>query len=110
MEIDKDYNLQVGLRIREIRETMQISRECFSEKCDISPSFLAAVERGEKSITAKTLFKICTNCHVSADYIIKGHEMGYSKDIFLELMNSFSDQQIEHIAKIIIEIQKLNEL
>ena len=48
MEPDKDYNLLVGLRIREIREAFQMTRAEFSEKCDISESFLAAVESGKK--------------------------------------------------------------
>ena len=68
MEPDKDYNLLVGLRIREIREAFQMTRAEFSEKCDISESFLAAVESGKKSITSKTLYKICTALNVSADY------------------------------------------
>ena len=55
IDIDKDYNLFVGLRIREIRESLHLSREKFSEKCDISPSFLSDVERGKKSLTSKTI-------------------------------------------------------
>ena len=35
MALDKDYNLIVGLRIREVRESMHLSREKFSEICDI---------------------------------------------------------------------------
>ena len=45
MDITKDFNLTVGLRIREILEAMQMTRERFSELCGISDSFLAAVER-----------------------------------------------------------------
>lgn len=40
----KNYNLTVGLRIREIREAHNMTRAEFSEKCNISDSFLAAVE------------------------------------------------------------------
>ncbi len=32
MNIDKEYNLMVGLRIREVRESMHLTREKFSEK------------------------------------------------------------------------------
>ena len=60
MNIDKDFNLMVGLRIREARESLHLSREKFSEKCDISPSYLADVERGKKNPTARTIYKICT--------------------------------------------------
>lgn len=108
MDIDKDFNLMVGLRIREAREALHLSREKFSEKCDISPSFLADIERGKKSPTAKTIYKICTACNVSADYIVSGHKTGFNKDIALELFNSFTDEQFEHIINILYEIKQLS--
>ena len=80
MEPDKDYNLLVGLRIREIREAFQMTRAEFSEKCDISESFLAAVESGKKSITSKTLYKICTALNVSADY---------SRESAMQILNQY---------------------
>ncbi len=107
MNIDKDFNLMVGLRVREVRESLRLSREKFSEKCDISPSFLADIERGKKSPTAKTIYKICTACNISADYIISGHKEGFNKDIALEWFNSFSDEQFEHIINILFEIKQL---
>lgn len=70
--MDVKYNHEVGFRIRSTRETMGLSRESFSELCSISSSFLSDVERGNKSITIKTLNKICTVSNVSADYIVFG--------------------------------------
>ena len=67
---DKDFNLIVGFRIREVRESFQMTQAQFSEMCDISESFLVGVENGKKSITSKTLYKICTSTNVSADYFI----------------------------------------
>lgn len=106
--MDKDYNLMVGLRIREIRESMHLSREKFSEKCDISTSFLSDVERGKKSLTAKTIYKICTACNISADYIVIGHKEGFDKDIGIEILNSFNKEQLEHIINILLEIKHLS--
>jgi len=108
MTIDKDYNLMVGLRIREIRESMHLSREKFSEKCDISASFLADVERGKKSLTAKTIYKICIACNISADYIILGHKEGFDRDVGIEVLSSFNDEQLEHIINILYEIKTIS--
>ena len=108
MDMEEDYNLMVGLRIREIRESMHLSREKFSEKCDISSSFLADVERGKKSLTSKTIYKICSSCNISADYIVLGHKEGFDKDVGIELLNSFNNQQMEHIVNILYEIKKLS--
>lgn len=78
MTMDKDYNLMVGLRIREIRESMHLSREKFSEKCDIS-----------------------------ADYIVLGHKEGFDKDVGIEILSSFNDEQLEHIVNILCEIKTI---
>lgn len=107
MNIDKEYNLTVGLRIRELRESLHESRERFSEKCDISPSFLADIERGKKSPTAKTIYKICTACSVSSDYIILGHKEGFHKDTAIELLSTFDEDTLEHVITILCELKKM---
>jgi len=107
MNTDKEYNLMVGLRIREVRESLHLTREKFSEKCDISTSFLADIERGIKSLSAKTIFKICNACNISADYIIFGHKSGFDKDIVMEMLNSYNDEQLEHISNILYEINQI---
>lgn len=108
MDSDKEYNLMVGLRIRDVRESLHLTREKFSEKCDISASFLADIERGKKSLTVKTLHKICDTCNVSADYIIFGHKQGFDKDILIEILNSYNDEQLKHISNILYEIRQMS--
>lgn len=66
-------NLEIGNRIRNIREGMKLSRNLFSEKINISEVFLSQVERGEKSISINTLISICKNTGVSSDYILFGN-------------------------------------
>ena len=48
----------IGERLRSIRENMHMNREEFSEKIDITDSFLGQIERGERSLSVKTLKKI----------------------------------------------------
>ncbi len=103
MEPDKDFNLTVGLRIREVREAFQMTREAFSEKCDLSESFLTAVESGKKGVTSKTLYKICTAMNVSADYFIRGKETGFETDTLIELVNSMDKLPRESALRILRE-------
>ena len=71
-------NLEIGSRIRGIRESMKLSRSAFSEKLNISEVFLSQVERGEKSISLKTLTNICNITGVSSDYILFGDQKNSS--------------------------------
>lgn len=65
-------NLEIGSRIRTIREGMKLSRESFSEKINISEIFLSQIERGEKSLSLNTLISICENTGCSSDFLLFG--------------------------------------
>jgi transcriptional regulator with XRE-family HTH domain len=65
-------DLEIGNRIRNIRESLRYSREVFSELINISESFLSQIERGEKSISLKTLMSISSVSGFSTDYILFG--------------------------------------
>ena len=111
MELEKDFNLTIGLRIREIREIMKMTRESFSEMCDISTSFLSAVENGQKAITSKTLYKICTATNISADYIIRGNSEGFETDMIIEMLHSMDNKSKEYAIRILREyIEAINAL
>ncbi len=98
---EKDFNLIVGLRIREVRENLQMTRAVFSERCNISESFLAAVENGQKSVSSKTLFKICSSFNISADYFIRGNKEGFETNSILELINSLDKSSKEYAIRIL---------
>lgn len=65
-------NLEIGVRIRNIRENLHMSRNVFSEKVDISESYLAQLETGRKSLGTTALSSICEYTGYSADYILFG--------------------------------------
>ncbi len=69
----KNDNMLVGERIRNIRENFHMSREKFSEMIDVSEVFLGQIERGERSLSIKTLKKIVDYTGFSADYILFGN-------------------------------------
>ena len=64
----------IGERVRKIREDLKMNRERFSEMIDISDVFLGQIERGERSLSTKTLVKIVKFTGVSADFILFGNE------------------------------------
>lgn len=86
-------NIDVGERIRKIREDLQMSRETFSEMIDISDVFLGQIERGERSLSIKTLTKIVKYTGSSTDYILFGETT--NNDIICKInkiLNKCSDR------------------
>ena len=64
----------IGERVRKIREDLKMNRERFSEMIDISDVFLGQIERGERSLSVKTLKKVVKYAGVSADYLLFGNQ------------------------------------
>lgn len=73
MEEKIPNNLEVGERIRSIRENLKMNRERFSEMIDVSDVFLGQIERGERSLSLKTLCRIVSFTGVSTDFILFGN-------------------------------------
>ena len=73
MQFNKE-DIDIGERLRGIRENMHMNREEFSEKIDITDSFLGQIERGERSLSVKTLKKVVKYTGVSADYLLFGQD------------------------------------
>ena len=73
MQFNQD-DIDIGERLRGIREGMQMTREEFSEKIDITDSFLGQIERGERSLSVRTLRKVVRYTGVSSYYLLFGKD------------------------------------
>lgn len=70
----KNLDIQIGRRVRQKREELNLSREKLAECIEVSPQFLAQIELGRRGMSSATLFKVCTTLSTSADYILLGKE------------------------------------
>lgn len=95
-------NIKVGERIRSIREDLNMTREQFSEMIDISDVFLGQIERGERSLSIKTLTKIINYTGSSADYILFG-KMSNNPMIskINRMLNACSSESLTYIYQLI---------
>ena len=69
----------IGLRVRQRREELGLTREKMAERAGLSVQFMASVELGKQSMTTDSLKKVCRALCVSADYIVFGTRPGYSE-------------------------------
>ena len=63
---------EMGRRIRERREYLQMNRDKLAEHLDVSPQFIADVEYGNKGVSIKSLYILSQELDVTADYILAG--------------------------------------
>lgn len=91
-------NFEIGNRIRGIREGLQMNRDKFSEMISISEAFLGQIERGERSLSIKTLMSISSNTGFSSDYILFGENSNNTTEKKItKMLNSSNDEFLEFI-------------
>lgn len=62
-------NILMGERIKHARKKQGLTLEKLSEKVGISRNFLWEIEDGRKAPAVTTLYNICNELQVSADYL-----------------------------------------
>jgi transcriptional regulator with XRE-family HTH domain len=58
---------RIGSRIRELRNEAGLSQEKLADRCGVHRTYIGAIERGEKNITAKTAEKVGSALDVSIE-------------------------------------------
>lgn len=95
-------NIEIGERIKRIREGLKMNRENFSEAIDISDVFLGQLERGERSLSTKTLIKIVSYTGFSSDYILFGNKTPNNTISKInKILNNCSDDVLSYLYTLI---------
>ena len=103
----------VGIRIRELREKREMTREEVAAKAEITPKFLYEVENGKKGMSAGNLYRIAAALSTSCDYILLGvHRMDDEvrlESIYAETLKGFNDEQRKSVVKILSVLLEMSE-
>ena len=101
----KSLNVEVGRRIREIREYQHFTREQLSEKANISTQFLSDIENGYKSMTVLTIINLAKALNISTDYLLLGklssNESNERDKIIHNLLDSLPEEKKKSIEELI---------
>lgn len=62
--------VRMGAIIKQARINAGMTQEQLSEIVDVTPAFIGHIERGERSVSLKTLFAIAGKLDISFDYLL----------------------------------------
>ena len=99
--------IDIGRRIRFLREANNLTRESLAEMADISTKFLYEIEMGKKGFTVETLFKLAKSLDVSCDYILSGNEIKKIPEKMVDVLECFSPGQMGRVQDILRVVQEL---
>ncbi|MDO5299192.1 MAG: helix-turn-helix transcriptional regulator [Clostridia bacterium] len=108
-EENKD-NALVGQRIRRRRMELGLSREKLSELSEVSVQFISDIERGNKSMTIRTLKRLANALDVSSDYIVFGINRSVTTDPITHLLTLLSPRQLECAQEILRQLVRMAEI
>ena len=83
----KESNIDMGKRIRIERERAGMTREVLAECIDVTPRFIADVERGRVGISVPTLKRMCEVLNISSDSLLWGKTTQTSIDEKLKFVD-----------------------
>lgn len=85
---------EIGKRIKEIRENMNMTKEGFAKLIGISGQYLGSIERGKNYLSIEKLKILCDITNLSADYILFGKDITKTHTT-KEALSEFTDEQLE---------------
>lgn len=73
-----DISKELGLRIRCYRKQNRMTQEKLAEICELHPTYIGQLERGEKNATIETLFRVACGLNISVCDLLE--DLTYSPD------------------------------
>ncbi len=67
-----DYDIQIGVRIKKIRELLHLSQSAFGESLGVSYSAIGLYENGKRSVPETIKKSICREHNVNYLFLIEG--------------------------------------
>ena len=103
----KELNVFIGSQIKIERNRVGLTREQLAEMIDVTPRFIADVERGSVGISVPTLKKICEVLKISSDKLIWGETTSASIDDRLRFLDSDCIEIIDKTVQCQLELIEL---
>lgn len=99
--MNKEYNMEMGNRLRIAREAAGFTQEYLAELVDVSVQYMSDLERGKVGASLSTLRKVCNSLHVSADYILFGLEEKNDISDVVERLRYLTPKQLTIVERLI---------
>ena len=91
-------------KLKALRVEKKLTQQQLAEKIGLVKGSISAYEKNTKHPSMTVLIKLCALFNVSADYLI-----GLSDNVELK-MSALTDEQIQIIMRLIIDLEQYNQL
>lgn len=101
--------MDVGIRVKELREAASLTQEQLAEKIDVSVQYISRLERGTVGMSMNTLASMCEVLKVSADYLLFGRRTVTDISLVVNRLQYLTPTQLSIVERSInVTIEALN--
>ena len=105
IDIEK-AKLDIGKRVKLIRNKMNLTQKDFSKLIGMKTQYLSNVEKGQNGLTVEKIIEICNVTGVSSDYLILGIDNFYNNNL-KKTFSKYSKDDINKAFEIFKDISKI---
>ena len=105
---DEQTLKEVGMRIRNLRNSRDFTREVLAEKTGLSVQAISKIEDGERNFKILSLISISRALEVDTDYLLGLSKYNEEKNI-LSMLSSLSHEEVDFFKTIIGAYQSLRK-
>lgn len=105
---DDTLLLEIGKRVRERREELNLTQEILAEKMGVSNLMVSNLENGKKAIRPENLVKLSNVLGISTDYILKGIRTNAEISDLSQRISKLSERG-QYMVKGVIELAENEE-
>lgn len=98
-EQKKKLNSEIGIRIRQSRESAGFTQEKLADLMDVTIQFISDLERGKVGASLLTVVNLCHVLSVSADYLLLGRRESNDVSDVVYRLETLSPAQMQVVEE-----------
>jgi len=112
---EKPFFKNLGKRVRELRRAKLLTQEELAEKCDLHPTYIGGIERGERNPSIQSLLRIADGLGMEIKDLlapVSGQAAGEREAAMLEilaLLERKGTKDLKWIKRVVSDIIKWGE-
>lgn len=84
-----DIAIKFGQRVRYYRKELHLSQEQLAELCELHPTYIGQLERGEKNPSIETVFQLCQGLKITPERLFENFPVEESQTAPQKAYNLF---------------------
>jgi transcriptional regulator with XRE-family HTH domain len=101
-QIKHQFDINVGMRVRVLRESGKLTQEKFAEILGVRPQYISKVERGQSGLSTILAVKMSNLFCVPCDYILKGKQSENTISSIVDRLKYLDKIELEIIEQSIL--------